>query len=291
MKSTWAAKNVAEATRSSPTAGHVGQRRRQQRAADAVADGVDLALAGRLLDDIQRLDHAVAGIILERLLRQMLVRIDPGDDEHRQPLVDAPLDERLIRGEVEDIELVDPRRHDQQRLLEHHLGRRGVLDELKQFVLEDHLAGREREVAADLERLGVRLPDLELAVPGLDVLGQHVHAAHQVVGVAAQGFAQQLGIGQHEIRGRDRVGDLSQIELGLVMGVRVEPLGVLHQMIGPMHGEQVGLLEEVVELVAGPFRIGEPLVARIGRGDRRHLFPGHALDRARPQVEVGLAEA
>ena len=39
---------------------HVGQRRGQQRAAQAVADGVDLALAGRLLDRVQRGEVALA---------------------------------------------------------------------------------------------------------------------------------------------------------------------------------------------------------------------------------------
>ena len=87
--------------------------------------------------------------------------------------------------EIEDVELVDPGRHDQQRPLQHRLGRRRVLDELHQIVLEDHLAGRDREVAADLELRRVGLADLQVAAAGLDVLGQHVHAAHEVLGVRA----------------------------------------------------------------------------------------------------------
>ncbi len=38
------------------------QRRRKQRAADAIADGVDVLFAGRLLDRFQREIDALAGI-------------------------------------------------------------------------------------------------------------------------------------------------------------------------------------------------------------------------------------
>ncbi len=166
-----------------------------------------------------------------------------------------------------------------------------VLDELHQLVLENHLARREREIAADLEFLGIGLADPEIAVSGLDVLGQHVHAAHEILGVRGDGLAHDLRIGQHEIRRCDRVGDLPHIEVGLLPCVRVEPLRVLDQMVGPLHGQEIGLLEKIVELVGRPFGIGEALVARVGRGDRVDLLARHAFDRIRPQVEIGLAEA
>ena len=37
--------------------------------------------------------------------------------------------------------------------------------------------------------------------------------------------------------------------------------------------------------------IGEALVAWVGRGDRLDLLARHALDRIRPEIEIGLAEA
>ena len=73
-----------------------------------------------------------------------------------------------------------------------------------------------------------------MAAAGLDVLGQHVHAANQVLGVAGQGLAQQFRIGQNEIGRRQRVGDLPHIELGLVPGVRIELVGVADQPVGPV---------------------------------------------------------
>ncbi len=190
-----------------------------------------------------------AHVVLEGLLREARVGIDPGDAEDGEALIDAPFDEGFFRREVEHVEFVDPGRHDQQRALEHGLGRRRVLDELHQLVLEDHLAGRDREVAADLEHRGIGLADLQIAAAGLDVLGQHVHAAHQVVGIAGERLAQQFGIGQHEIRRRQRVGDLPHVEFGLLPGVRIEVGGVADQLVGPVRGEQIGLLEEIEELV------------------------------------------
>jgi hypothetical protein len=59
-----------------------------------------------------------------------LVRIDPGNDEDRVALFDGPFDEGLLRIEIENVELVDPGRHDQQRAFEHGFGRRLVLDDL-----------------------------------------------------------------------------------------------------------------------------------------------------------------
>ena len=192
------------------------------------------------------------------------VGIDPGDHEYRQPVVDAPLDEGFLRREIEDVELVDPGRHDQQWNLE-HLGRgRFVLDQLHQFVLEHHLAGREREIAADLVHRGIGLADLEIAVAGLDVLAQHVHAAHEVFRIRRQRLAQQFRIGEHEIRWRDRVGDLLDVELRFLAGVLVDAGGVFDQPLAPLRGEQIGLLEEIEELVLRPLRIGEALVLRVG---------------------------
>ena len=221
-------------------------------------------------------------VVLEGLARQLGVGIDPGDAEHRQPAIDAPFDERAVGGQIEHVELVDPRRHDQDRPLEHGLGRRRVLDQLDEVVLIDDLAGRDREIAADLEGIGVGLADAQIAAAGRDVLGQHVHPARQVLGIRRQRLAQELRIGEHEIRRRDRVGDLADVEVGLLLRERIEPFGILDQMVGPGHRQEIGLLEEVEELVARPFGVAEALVLRARLGHRLGLLAGHALDRAGP---------
>ena len=218
----------------------------------------------------------------------MGVRIDPGDHEDGQPLVHHPFDQGFVGREVEHVELVDPGRHQQHRNPQHRIARRRVLDELHQFVLEHDLAGRQREVAADLELARVGLAQFQLAVAGLDVLGQHLHAAHEVFPVRRQRLAQHFRVGENEIGGRDRRRDLLHVEIRLVARVRIEPLGVAHQLRGPIGGDEIGLLHRVEERILRPFRIGEAAVRGGGRGHRRHGLARHALHRSGPQVEIAL---
>ena len=81
----------------------------EQRAADAIADGVDLALAGRLLDRVERLQDALAACSPRSpcracrssgLTQEMTNTVWP----------DAQRMKRFLRVEVEDVELVDPGR-------------------------------------------------------------------------------------------------------------------------------------------------------------------------------------
>ena len=167
-------------------------------------------------------------------------------------------------------------------------GRR-VLDQLHQLVLEDHLARRRRHVDADDEVGRIGLADAQRAVSGLDVLGQHLHAAHEVVAVRGQRLAQHFRIGEDEIRRRDRVDDLLNVELGLLARVRIDAFGVLHQFLRPLRGEQIKLQDEIEELVRFPLRILEALVARRRLDRRRRLLAGHAAHRRAPEIEIALA--
>jgi hypothetical protein len=92
-----------------------------------------------------------------------------------------------------------------------------VLQKLHQVVLEHDLAGCGRDVDAELERLGVGHRNPQLAVAALDVVEQVVEAAHQVLAAARHGFAEHLGIGQREIRRRERVDVLAREEVNLLL--------------------------------------------------------------------------
>ena len=98
-------------------AAQIGQRGREQGAAQAVADGVDGRLPGRLLDLVEGVERTFEHVVLEALRGEALVRIDPGDHEDGMALIDRPLDEAVLLAQVQDVELVDPGRHDQQRPL------------------------------------------------------------------------------------------------------------------------------------------------------------------------------
>jgi hypothetical protein len=69
-------------------------------------------------------------------------------------------DQRILRLQIEDVELVDARRHDQQRPLAHARRARLVLDQLDQVVLEHDRSFSVREIPADHETRFVGLRDL-----------------------------------------------------------------------------------------------------------------------------------
>ena len=128
-------------------------------------------------------------------------------------------------------------------------------------------------------------------MPGLDVFGQHMHAAHEILALGGKRLAQQFRIGQHEIRRRDRVGDLLDVERSLRPRVLIDAGSVRDQPFSPLHAEQIDLSQEIEELVLRPLGIGETLVLRVRGDDAGGLFAGHALGRVRPQFEKGAAEA
>ncbi len=269
---------------------HIGQRHAEQRAADAVADRRDLLFPGRLLDRVERGEDAFAHIALEILGGVARIRIDPGNAEDGQPLRHAPADEALLRVEVEDVELVDPGRHDQQRPLQ-HLWRRGrVLDQLDDLVAEDDLARCRRDIDTDLEGAAVGLADLELAAAGLDILGIHLHAAHEVLAVLLHGLAQQLGIGGDEIGGREGAGDLLDVEAGLLARMRVEVVGLVDHRLGPARADQISLFDEVEGGVVRPVRVLEAGIALVRLGDGRDLLAAGALQSRAPQVHEVAGE-
>ncbi len=219
-----------------------------------------------------------------------LVGVDPGDDEHRQALRDRPADERLLGIEVEDIEFVDPRRHDEQRALIDLWRARLVLDELHQLIAVDDLAGRRRKVDAELERSCVRLANAQVAAAGLDVLGQHLQAPHQVLTALGERRAQKLRIGGEEVRRRQRRGDLTQIELRLLAIVRIEIVRPLDQIVRPARGQHIGLLDEIEIGIVAPRGVGEALVAQVGRDDRGRLFALEPLQGYGPEIDELLGQ-
>ncbi len=87
-------------------------------------------LLGDLGHRVARLEHrARVGVEVEVAL--LGARVAPGDQEHLLPGGDEVLDEAASGGDVEDVEAVDRRRHEQQRDLEHLLGARPIVDQLE----------------------------------------------------------------------------------------------------------------------------------------------------------------
>ena len=267
------------------------QRGRQKRAADTIADCVDLVAVGHLPDRVERESDAFTRVRFPVFVRMPLVRVDPGDDEHGVPLFHGPLDEGFLRVEVENVELVDPGRNDEKRALQHRLCRRVVLEDLADLVLGDHLAGRERHVLADLEFGGVGLAQLELAAAGCDVFREHVHAANEVAAVLGNRLLVEFRVGQQEVRRRKRARHLLEIEFGLVARPLVETVGAGDQPLGPAGGELVGVAQEVEERIVVPVGIAEALVRLAGRRFLGFLLVARQfVHRARPETEIACQQ-
>ena len=264
----------------------IGERSCGQDPADAEPEDVDLALAGRLLDRVERGERPFEHVVLEILVREVGARVDPGDHERGVPLIDAPFDEAVLRLQIEDVELVDPGRHDQERALVHLRGGRRVLDQLHQIVLVDHLAGRGGDVLADLERLLVGHADLQAPSAPLEVGEQVLEAIQQVLAAGLLGFAQDRRIGQDEVARRDRADELPGVEVDLLLVLGIEPGDVADQRAQPAGAEQVRLPDVVEQEILGPGLVLEAPVAALGldqRFGRRCLACAAACSaRARP---------
>ena len=175
---------------------HIGERAREQRAADAIAEHVHVVEAELSVDGLDGRENALMHIVFEGLLGVGRIRVDPRDHEHREALIDRELDEGFLRHEIEDVVLVDPWRHDDERPLVNLLGRRRVLDELDEIVLEDDLARRDGEIAPDLEGAEIRLADAQQILRLLKVVREMRHALHEILRIGRKRRADDLGIGE-----------------------------------------------------------------------------------------------
>ena len=120
---------------------------------------------------------------------------------------------------------------------------------------------------------------------GLDVLGQHLHAAHEVLAVLLQGLAQQFRVGDDEIGGGEGAGDLLDVEARLLAGVRIEILGLVDHRFRPARADQIGLLDEVEHRMVRPVGIGEAGIALVRLDDGLRLLAAGALQHRAPQIE------
>ncbi len=127
-------------------------------------------------------------------------------------LLDGPSDEGILLAQIEDVILVDPRRDHEKRPPERRLRAGGILNELHELVLEDHLAGGRGDIHAELECFFVRHAD----AAALDIGEQVVQALEQVLATGVQRLAQHLRVGESEVRRRQRVYVLARVEINFL---------------------------------------------------------------------------
>ena len=219
------------------------------------------------------------------------VRVDPGDDEYGQPLRDRPADERLFRIEVEDIELVDPGRHDQQRALVDVRRRGRILNELHQLIAKYNLAGRRGHVDAELEFRGIGLADAQGGrAPASMSSANMCRPRTRLSPLSAIVVRSNSGLVDDEIRRRERAGYLLQIKRGLVAGVRIEVVRTFDEILRPSGREDISLLYKIEIGIGLPIRVGKAFVAGIERGDRRRRLAVEAIEGRGPEIDELLGE-
>lgn len=250
--------------------------------ADQLGEGVDLLLAaGHVVADQGRGgDPAGAGAeevevlaagdrqdyldgLLERLdiggqapFALRLGRVAPTDDEGLHAVAQAEARQALVRRQVEDVELVDLRRHHQQRAFVHRLGDRPVLDQFQHVVAEHHGALGGGQVLAHLEGVHVHL-------------ARHPAVVHQVLGQVAEAVQQALAAGLEEALDRRRVAQAvgRRHRLGQQVDDELATTDVLRRQVAVadpavqlLAPGQVGLHVALVQRILAPGRIGKASV-------------------------------
>jgi hypothetical protein len=103
----------------------------------------------------------------------------------------------LLRVEVEDVELVDPRRDDDDGHGMHLLRRRRVVDDFQQAVAEHHRAGVVARFLPTVKSSGRVMRTLPASGPR----GRDAHAAHQALAVGLGGLAIATGLVSRKLVG------------------------------------------------------------------------------------------
>ena len=118
------------------------------------------------------------------------------------------LDQRVARAKIKQIILIDAWRHEQQRRLFDLTRLRSVLDQLNQFIFENHRSRRGRQVTSDFKGRLVDPGDPAL----LQVINQILHAVREARGAGFDRLADHLGIGRGKIRRTHRIDKLAGIK-------------------------------------------------------------------------------
>ena len=167
-------------------------------------------------------------VIIPRQMTGFRYRAAPRDQKYLMALRDRVLDQRISRAKVEQIIFVDAWRHDQQGRLLDLTCLRGILDQLNQFIFENHRARGGREIAPDFKG---RLID-PCDPPLLEVINQILHAVREARRAGFDRLADHFGIGRGKIRRTHRINKLAGIKpkLQFCLVVDLRPIDELMQL-------------------------------------------------------------
>ena len=135
----------------------------------------------------------------------------PGNQEDLMPPSDRIFNKRITRPEIEQIVLVDARRHDQERCFLDLRRLRRILDELNQLVLKDNRSGRYCQIASHLKSGFVDPGD----APFLEIFNQVLHPGRQARRTRLDCCSNDFRVSRREIRRAHRINELTRVEAKL----------------------------------------------------------------------------
>src|SRR5215207_812939 len=208
-------------------------------------------------DDVERRYWPLQHVVFEAPLGEARIRVNPGDHKNRVSLRDRPTDERISRTQVEDVELVNPRRHDEERHAPDLVGEWAVLDELHHLVLENHLAEGRSNGLANPEGIKVAHGDGQGSPARVDVSEKVGEAVEQVPAAALKRGLQHLGVGRDEVRRSDRVDKLARVEIHLTSRLFVEAVDAARGREDGLGRDDIALLDVVEDSDLTPGRVSK----------------------------------
>ena len=181
-------------------------------------------------------------VVLQREIAVVGTGILPRDHEHRVALLGQVFHQRIGRAQVQDVVLLDPGRDDQHRLRPHHRRGRRVLDQFDQAIAKDHVAGRDRHVAADLELR--RRPPGRLPPSARSQSSTQLSAPRsRFVPPCAQRAVENLRIGLDEVGRRNHVQELARAERDHLLVLAGDAANAGRRVVPPLLRQQERLVD------------------------------------------------
>jgi hypothetical protein len=147
---------------------------------------------------VDGLNGRVLDVVVPGLLGHRLVRVAPADHKSAVALADRITNQRVLGLQIEDVELVDARGHQQERLFIDLWRERLVFDQLEKLILKNHRTFGGGHVFAHFKQAFVGHRN----VPLLQVMHQVLHALGDALALGVDGFLLRLGIEGQKIAGR-----------------------------------------------------------------------------------------
>ncbi|KPX25199.1 Uncharacterized protein ALO70_05735 [Pseudomonas amygdali pv. eriobotryae] len=200
------------------------------------------------------------------------IRVAPADDKGLQAVLERILHKAVGWAEVEDVELVDLRRHDQDRSAELPFAHRPILDQLEHFVAKHHRTGRGRYGSAYLKSVLGGLAGQPAVVQ--QIIGHVAQALDQAGTTRVEQLFDGLRVEQRIGRGQ-RIVDQCEQKVRARTVFRGQ-IAVINPLPDLMLAAEIHLQTPAIKRVETPGRVGEAGVfgiVRIGCFAQHHHPP------------------